>query len=171
MARYTGVLTSQAAMPAGLNATTTVNGYVGCLVGSATSGFRLRRLTLGVRAGASVPTSQQVSVALHRQTVTPSGTGLTTTAGSPLETYVPQTDPAGGSIVTTAATIGTTGPTITTTPLRVETFNTQSTVDLPFELLEEMTVAIGAANGLAFVNTANALPASHVYVITYEIEV
>ena len=63
------------------------------------------------------------------------------------------------------------GPTITATPLRVETFNTQSTVDLPFELLEEMTVAIGASNGLAFVNTANALPASHVYVITYEIEV
>jgi hypothetical protein len=76
MARYGASILSQAAQLAGVNATTTVNGYMGYWGASATAGFRLRRLQLGVIAGASVPTSQQISVGVYRQTVAPAGTGI-----------------------------------------------------------------------------------------------
>jgi len=49
-------------------------------------------------------------------------------------------------------------------------FNSQSGVDLPWELLEEFVVAAGTANGLGFINRDNALPASHQYVISVEVE-
>jgi hypothetical protein len=164
---------SQAAQLGGVNATTTVNGYLGSWVGSATSGFRLRRLQLGVIAGASVPTSQQIDIAIFRQTVTPAGTGLTTVAGTAMESHTPQTDPTGGLIVTTATTIGTTGPTLTapTAPPVVYTFNTQSTLDVPIEFMEEFIVGIGANAGIGFVNFTNALPAAHKIRLTAEIEV
>lgn len=172
MARYAASIESQAAQLAGVNSTTTVNGYIGYWGGSSTSGYRLRRVILGVRAGASVPTSQQITIGLFRQTVAPSGTGLAAAVlGQPLETYTPQTDPTTGIIVTTATTIGTTGPTLATNPLHKFTFNTQSGWDVPFELLEELVCAIGTANGLAFVNIGNTLPASHLVTISCEIEV
>jgi hypothetical protein len=50
-------------------------------------------------------------------------------------------------------------------------FNTQSTLDLPYEFIEEMIWAIGTANGIAFVNIGNTLPASHQIRINAEIEV
>jgi hypothetical protein len=53
MARYGATLLSQANQLAGVNATTTVNGYLGYWGASATAGYRLRRLQLGVIAGAS----------------------------------------------------------------------------------------------------------------------
>lgn len=166
MARYTASAVSQTAMPAGLNATTTVNGYIGYLGAGASAGFRLRRLMVGVRAGASVPTSQQVTIELHRQTVAPAGTGLAAAVvGQGMETWVP-TDPTAGLIFTTASTIGTTGPTLTTTPLHTITFNTQTFVDLPVEFTDELIVGSGTANGIGFVNIGNALPASHFYVIS-----
>jgi len=173
MARYIASFVSQAGQLAGVNATTTVNGYLGSWVGSATSGFRLRRLSVGVIGGASVPTSQQVDIAVFRQTVTPAGTGLTTVAGTAMEVHTPQTDPTGGLIVTTATTIGTTGPTLTapTAPPFVLTFNTQSTLDVPIEFMEELIVPIGAASGLGFVNFTNALPPAHKIRLTVEIEV
>jgi hypothetical protein len=172
MARYSTRIVSQTAQLAGVNATTTVNGYIGYWGGSATSGFRLRRVTLGVRAGASVPTSQQISVAIYRQTVAPAGTGLAAAVlGQPLETHTPQTDPTTGMIATTATTIGTTGPTLAANPLTELTFNTQSAMDVPFEFMEEMVCAIGTANGIAFVNIGNTLPAAHFIVINAEIEV
>lgn len=172
MARYSATILSQAAQLAGVNATTTVNGYMGSWVGSSTCGFRLRRLQLGVIAGASVPTSQQVSVGIYRQTVTPSGTGVSAAvAGQPYETHTLQTDPTGGLIAITATTIGTTGPTLAANPLAVIPFNTQSTVDLPYEFMEEIVSAIGAANGIGFVNIGNTLPASHQIRLTAEIEV
>jgi hypothetical protein len=88
MARYGATLLSQAAQLAGVNATTTVNGYLGYWGASATAGFRLRRLQLGVIAGASVPTSQQISVGVYRQTVAPAGTGLAAAVlGQPYETW------------------------------------------------------------------------------------
>jgi hypothetical protein len=49
-------------------------------------------------------------------------------------------------------------------------FNSQSGVDLPFELLEEFVVALGLGNGLVFFNVGNALPASHLYTATFEWE-
>src|SRR6266571_4523912 len=118
MARYSTSVVSQTAQLAGVNVTTTVNGYIGYWGGSATSGFRLRRLQIGVlTTTAIVPTSQQFSVAIYRQTVAPSGTGLAAAVlGQPLETWTPQTDPTVGLIVTTATTIGTTGPTLAANP-------------------------------------------------------
>jgi hypothetical protein len=172
MARYGATLLSQAAQLAGVNATTTVNGYLGYWGASATAGFRLRRLQLGVIAGASVPTSQQISVGIYRQTVAPAGTGLAAAVlGQPLETWTPQTDPTTGIIATTATTIGTTGPTLAANPIAVVPLNTQSTLDLPYEFVEEMVCAIGTANGFAFVNIGNALPASHSIRLNVEIEV
>lgn len=172
MSRYGGALLSQAAQLAGVNATTTVNGYLGYWGASATSGFRLRRAKVGVIAGASVPTSQQIDVGVFRQTVAPAGTGLAAAvAGQPFETWTPQTDPTAGIIATTATAIGTTGPTLAANPIDVITLNTQSTVDVPWEFTEELICAIGTANGFAFVNLSNALPASHRIRLSLEIEV
>lgn len=172
MARYGASILSQAAQLAGVNSTTTVNGYMGYWGGSTASGFRLRRLQLGAIAGASVPTSQQVSVGIYRQTVAPSGTGIASAVlGQPYETHTPQTDPTSGIFAITATTIGTTGPTLAANPIAVVPFNTQSTLDLPYEFIEELICAIGTANGFAFVNIGNTLPASHQIRINVEIEV
>ena len=173
MARYSTQGVSQTAQLAGAPVTTTVNGYVGYWGGSATSGYRLRRLKLGVRTTtAVVPTSQQISVAIYRQTVAPVGTGLAAAVlGQPLETWTPQTDPTVGLIVTTAATIGTTGPTLAANPIDTLTFNSQSYLDVPYDYIEEMVCALGTANGLAFVNIGNTLPAGHFLTITPTVEV
>jgi hypothetical protein len=172
MARYGATLLSQAAQLAGVNATTTVNGYLGYWGASATAGYRLRRLQLGVIAGASVPTSQQISVGVYRQTVAPAGTGLAAAVlGQPYETWTLQTDPTVGIIATTATTIGTTGPTLAANPIAVIPFNTQSTLDLPYEFIEELICPLGTANGFAFVNIGNTLPASHSIRLNVEIEV
>lgn len=172
MARYGASIVSQAAQLAGVNSTTTVNGYMGYWGASATSGYRLRRLQLGTIAGASVPTSQQVSVGVYRQTVAPSGTGIAAAVlGQPYETWTPQTDPTAGVFAVTATTIGTTGPTLAANPIAVIPFNTQSTLDLPYEFIEELVCGIGTANGFAFVNIGNTLPASHQIRINVEIEV
>jgi hypothetical protein len=172
MARYGATMLSQAAQLAGVNATTTVNGYIGYWGASATAGFRLRRLQLGVIAGASVPTSQQVDIGVYRQTVAPAGTGLSAAVlGQPYETWTLQTDPTVGVIATTATTIGTTGPTLAANPIAIIPFNTQSTLDLPYEFIEEIICPIGTANGIAFVNFTNTLPASHKIRLNIEIEV
>jgi hypothetical protein len=172
MARYGTSGLSQAAQLAGVNSGTTVNGYLGYWGGSATSGFRMRRINLGVIAGASVPTSQQISVGVYRQTVAPSGTGLAAAVlGQPLETWTPQTDPTVGLIMTTATTIGTTGPTLAANPITVLPLNTQSNLEEQWEFVDELVCAIGTANGIAFVNIGNALPASHSIRLNVEIEV
>lgn len=172
MARYGASMISQAAQAAGVNSGTTVNGYLGYWGASSTAGFRLRRLQLGAIAGASVPTSQQISVGVYRQTVAPAGTGLAAAVlGQPYETHTPQTDPTVGLIATTASTIGTTAPTLAANPIAVIPFNTQSTLDLPYEFMEELVCPIGTANGFAFVNIGNALPASHSIRLNVEIEV
>lgn len=173
MARYSTSVVSQTAQLSGVNSTTTVNGYIGYWGGSATAGFRLRRLKLGVlTTTAVVPTSQQYAVAVYRQTVAPAGTGLAAAVlGQPLETWTPQTDPTTGIIVTTATTIGTTGPTLAANPLDTIPLNSQSYADVPWDYIEEMTCAIGTANGLAFVNIGNTLPAGHFIKLTATIEV
>lgn len=171
MARYSSAISSQTAQLSGMPSGTTVNGYIGYWGAGSSAGFRLRRVTLGVRAGASVPTSQQITVEVHRQTVAPAGTGLAAAVvGQALETWTP-TDPTAGMIATTATTIGTTGPTLTATAIRTLTFNTQTTIDYPFEFLEELVCASGTANGIAFVNIGNTLPAAHFITVDAEIEV
>jgi hypothetical protein len=49
-------------------------------------------------------------------------------------------------------------------------FNTQSGADLPWELLEELYCGAATGNGFAFFNIGNALPASHLYTVSFEIE-
>lgn len=172
MARYSTASLGQTAQLSGAPSGLTVNGYLGYWGGSATSGYRLRRATLGLRAGAGVPTSQQVSVGIFRQTVAPAGTGLAAAIlGQPMETWTPQTDPTVGLIMTTAAAIGTTGPTLAANPIKMLTFNTQTGWDYPFEFMEELVCPIGTANGLAFVNLSATLPASHLITLDVEIEV
>lgn len=169
MGRFKAAVESQAAQPAGTPSGTTFNGYFAAVVAGSAANAKVRRVMVGVRAGGSVPTSQQMTIAVYRQTVRVVGTGFSTVAGLNI-------DPRGaataitGIDVTTAAAAGTTGPTIGANPLGRWTFNTQSTLDIPFEFLEELIVDQGTANGIAFVNIGNALPASHLFTIDAEWE-
>jgi hypothetical protein len=169
MGRFGAGVESQTGQLAGAPVTTTFNGYFAAVVAGSAANFKLRRVKIGVRAGATVPTSQQMTVNVYRQTVRVAGTGFSTVTGLNL-------DPRGaataitGIDVTTAATAGTTGPTIGANPIAKLTFNTQTTYDVPWELLEELICDQGTANGLAFVNMANALPSSHLYTLDAEWE-
>lgn len=172
MARYAASIVSQTGQLAGMPSGTTVNGYIGYWGAGASAGFRLRRIILGMRTtSASVPTSQQYTVEIHRQTVAPAGTGLAAAVvGQALETWTPA-DPTAGFIATTATTIGTTGPTVTATALYAATLNSQTIVDIPAEFLEELVTGSGTANGIAFVNIGNTLPANHLITVSVEVEV
>lgn len=169
MSRFGGAVTSQAAQPAGLPSGLTFNGYFAALVAGASCNFKIRRARIGVRAGASVPTSQQMTIALYRQTVRIAGTGFSTTVMQNLDPRGPASAITGIDI-TTAAAAGTTGPTLAANPHFSDSFNTQSWLDIPYELLEEFICDQGTANGLAFVNIGNALPASHVFTLSLENE-
>jgi hypothetical protein len=167
MSRFSTVVESQAGQLAGAPSGTTFNGYFAALVAGASQNLRLRRAKLGVRTtSAVVPTSQQYSVKINTQTVRPTSTGFSTQVGTNL-------DPRGaasqvtGVDITTAATANTTGPTLTgTTGFDGVTLNTQSSLDTPWDLIEEMYCDQGTANGLAFVNIGVALPANHLFVLT-----
>lgn len=169
MSRFKAAVESQAAQLAGVPAGTTFNGYFAALVAGASANFKLRRAILGVRAGAAVPTSQQMTVAIYRQTVRAAGTGFSTVAGLNMDSRGAATA-CTGIDVTTAAVAGTTGPTIGANPMERLTFNTQSAYDVPYELLEEFMCDQGTANGVAFVNIGNALPASHLFTLSLEWE-
>jgi len=132
------------------------------LVAASGVGFKLRRITLGVRAGASVPTSQQLTVAVYRATAR--GTATTTTAGLPMD---PNSATSGITGVDSAWSVQ---PTLAANPIIKLSFNSQSGVDYPIEGLEELVVAAGTANGLCFQNIGNALPASHLYTLDLEWE-
>jgi hypothetical protein len=172
MARYATSIKSQAAQLSGVNATVTVNGYIGYLGASATAGFRLRRIGVSTIFSGAI-TSQQIQLGVYPQTVAPSGTGLAAAIkGSPFEIWTPA-DPTVGMIATNAPTIGTTGPTLTTTtgPLKTITFNSQTWADVPIEAYEELVCNLGTANGIAFVNLANTLPTGCQIVLDVEYEV
>lgn len=169
MARFACAVESQTAQPAGVPVTTTFNGYFAAVVANTANGFVLRRLFIGVRAGASVPTSQQMTIGLYRQTARVVGSGFTTKTGQNCELYT-TASAISGIDVTTAASAGTTGPTIAGTPLHEWSFNTQSGLDIPAELLEQWAVGLGTANGLALVNLGNALPTAHLYTVSAEWE-
>ena len=174
MARYGARIQSLAAQAAGVPASGAggaVLGYIGYWGASASAGFRLRRVKLGVIAGASVPTSQQISIGVYRQTVAPAGTGINATvAGQAFEIWTP-TDPTAGIFSVSATTIGTTNPTVAAQPLDIITLNTQSTTDTPWEFMEEIICNTGTANGICFVNIGNTLPAAHQVNISVEVEV
>ena len=160
---------SRGAQLAGTPSGTTFNGYFAATVAGAAANLKLRRCLIGVRAGASVPTSQQMTIAMYRQSVRVVGTGFSTVTGLALD---PRSAVSAitGVDVTTAAAAGTTGPTIGANPLHRFSFNTQSTLDIPAEFLEEWICDQGTANGLAFVNLGNALPAAHLFTLSLEWE-
>lgn len=169
MARFGAAVESQTAQAAGAPSGTTFNGYFAALVAGASQNLKLRRAKVGVRAGASVPTSQQMTVAIYRQTVRAAGTGFSTVTGNNLDPRGAASQ-ATGIDITTAAAAGTTGPTIAANPIAKFSFNTQAGLDLPWEMLEELICDQGTANGLAFVNIGNALPASHLFTLDLEWE-
>lgn len=175
MARYSTTIVSQAGQTSGLNSGLTVNGYLGYWGAAAGSGFRLRRVVLGVRTTTlTVPTSQQYSVSIHRQTTAPAGTGVGTAQPGQANEFWTPTDPTGGIFPITAAAIGTTAPVVTTAPLHTVTLNTQTALDVAFEFMEEIVCPTGTANGIAFViggPTGYALPANHVLTVDATIEV
>jgi len=172
MARYSTGSVSQAGQLAGANSGTTVNGYIGYWGASATAGYRLKRLMVGMRlSGAGTITSQQLTIGVFRQTVAPAGTGLAAAILGEAEEIWTPTDPTVGFITTTAATIGTTGPTVNANPMFTPTFNDQSGWDLPFEFPEDVVCNKGTANGFAFVLLGQTLPALHMATLTIEIEV
>ena len=128
---------------------------------AATAGAKLRRVTLGTIAGATTPTSQQLLVSIFR----------TTTAGTTPTSYTPtQLDPNSGPALCTVATAFATPPTNAATASWLIPFNTQSAVDLPWELLEEWILTKGTTNGFAFVNSTNAAPSGHSIAISIEHE-
>lgn len=153
MARYSTTITSAAALA--------VDTAAAWLHASANQGAKLRRVTLGVVAGTGAPTSQQLSVGINR--VTTAGTTPTAVTPGKLD---PQTDAAS----CTAASAFATPPTVASTDLFRVAFNSQSGVDLPWELIEELVIEKGTANGLAFINRENALPSAHKLVVTFEHE-
>jgi hypothetical protein len=154
MARYNATAESAAALAAN-----TGFAWVRPVAGN---GFKLRRVTLGILAGIGAPTSQQIEVGLARTT-----NAGTTPGGSVTFAKMDPNSPAAGSLFHTSYA---TPPTLTSPDQYKVAFNSQSGVDLPWELLEEFIVAAGTTDGIAFVNRTNALPASHLLVLTVEIE-
>ncbi len=166
MARFNGVIESATALGTGINSNSaTTGGLFSSLVLTATSSFRIRRITLGVRAGTGAPTSQQVSVAAIRCTAR--GTQTTTQALNKLDPNSFATNVALDSAWSTTPTLA--GTALANYSYEVS-FNTQSGVDLPWELLEELYTSGASGNGIAFFNIGNALPTAHLYAVSFEIE-
>lgn len=154
MARYAAQVKSAAALA--------VDTGFAWLMAPAGNGCKLRRVTIGVVAGATVPTSQQVTVGINRV----STAGTTPTAGMTPAKLDPNSAAAGMIWDSAFAT----PPTVNANDQHRISFNSQSGADLPWELLEEFIVAAGTTNGLAFINRDNALPASHAYTLSVEWE-
>lgn len=154
MSRYSAYVKSASALA--------VDTAFGALVPAAAVGFKLRRVTIGVVAGTSTPTSQQLTLGINRGTAR--GTATTTVAGQALDPRAPASQITGLDTVWSAA------PTLAAADTFRASFNSQSGVDLPWELLEEFWSTIGTANPLVFVNRDNALPSSHSYTMSVEWE-
>lgn len=154
MSRYTASVESSAALAAD-------TGFA-WLRPVSTAGCKLRRVTVGVLAGASVPTSQQIEVGIARTT-----NAGTTPGGSVTGAKLDPNSPAASCLFHTSYG---TPPTLTSPDFYKIAFNSQSGADLPFELLEELIIGAGTTDGLAFINRANALPASHKLVLSVEWE-
>lgn len=132
------------------------------VVPAAAIACKIRRVTIGVVAGAATPTSQQVTVAVNRGTAR--GTASTTVSGQRLD---PRSAASG---ITGLDTVWSVAPTLAAADMFRVSFNSQSGADLPWEALEELWTDVGTANPLVFVNRDNALPASHAYTLSVEIE-
>jgi hypothetical protein len=155
MARYNAQLTSTAAIAAD-----TAFGWFGYVATVA----KLRRVTLGcITATATTPLSQQVMVGFNVTTgavVTP-----TNTTANKLDAGSAANAVNLVSAYATPPTLGATG-----TDAYKVAFNTQSGVDLPWELLEEWRIGGSTSLGIAFVNRLIALPTGHSIVLSVEWE-
>jgi len=170
MSRQVASCESQAAQLAGLPVTTTFNGYFAACIPGASANYKLRRLLIGVRGPAGSVTSDQHTIAIYRQTVRVVGTGFSTNTFGP-EDGRGVAAQATGIDITTATAAGTTGPTLGANAMHRLTFNTQGYEDVPFEFPDDWFVCDqGTANGIALVNLGNALPASHLFAVTFVIE-
>lgn len=167
--RLTAVVESQAALAQGAPSGTTFNGYFAAWVAASAANFKLRRLKLGVRGPAGSVTSDQHTVAIYRQSVRASGTGLSNQVGQNIDQRG-AADVTSGLDYATATTVGTTGPTIGSTAMEKLTFNTQTSWDVPWDYIEDFICDQGTANGLALVNIGNALPSSHLVTATATVE-
>jgi hypothetical protein len=154
VARYNATVESTAALGAD-----TAFGWLRPIAGV---GCKLRRVTVGVLAGAATPTSQQIELGIARTTnagTTPGGS----VTGAKL-------DPNSAAAACLFHTSYATPPTLTSPDQYKVAFNSQSGADLPWEGVEELVVGQGTTDGFAFINRANALPASHKLVLTVEWE-
>lgn len=152
MARYSAFVKSSTALA--------VDTAFAAIVPAAAVACKIRRVTIGVVAGATTPTSQQLTVAINRGTAR--GTASTTVSGQRLD---PRSAASG---ITGMDTVWSGAPTLAAADQFRVSFNSQSGVDLPWELLEEFVSDVGTANPLVFVNRDNALPASHAYTLSVE---
>lgn len=153
MARYSSQITSTTALA--------VDTGFAWLMASASNGYKLRRVTLGVTA-AGTPTSQQITVGINRVTTA----GTTPVAGMTPGKLDPNST-AAGSVWNSGYT---TPPTVTANDQFRVTFNSLSGADLPWEGVEEFAVALAVTNGLVFINRNNALPTGHALTLTVEHE-
>lgn len=167
MARFNGAIVSAAALSTGINSNSaTIGGLFANVYLNAASSFRFRRLTFGIQTTTSgAPTSQQVTLVAVRSSAI--GAGATVQTPNNL-------DPNSFTTNVRAGVTGwTTTPTLPGTAQAnysfIVTFNTQSGVDLPWELLEELYTS-GSNNGFAFFNMNNALPSSHAITMAFEVE-
>lgn len=165
MSRFVTTVESSAALITGAPSGGTANGLFANLVASATTGFKIRRVRVGVRAGVGAPTSQQLTIGIVRTTAR--GTATATNTPGPLD---PNSAVAGITGLDTAWSAVPTAASWAYPYFDSITFNSQSGVDLPWELLEEWVVAKGAGNGLALINVGNALPTAHLYTVSIEHE-
>lgn len=158
--RFTSTVDSSAALVATAPSGASANALFASLVAGAATGLTLRRVICGVRAGTGAVTAQQCSIAIIRQTAR----GTATTTRTP-QKVKPN---SGASAVTGLDVAWSAVPTATwTEPFLTEiSFNAAGGADIPFEGPDGIEVTIGSANGLAFVNIGNALPASHLYTVT-----
>jgi hypothetical protein len=155
MSRYTAQLESAAAVAN--------NTGIAWLMSSSTGGFRLRRVTVGLKlATAAATTDYQAVLGINRVT----SAGTTPTAGMTPVKMEPWTTAAAVAWDSGFAT----PPTLASDDAFRIDVNTKNTVDLPWEFLENFVVLNGTSNGLAFVNRAYALPASHSYVLAVQWE-
>jgi hypothetical protein len=156
MARYTGVLTSGAALAA--------DAGFAWWMGSATSGGLLRRVILGVRhtTAATAVTDFQCKLGIARVTNAGTTPGGAVTLGPMASRF--------GTARTVLNTTYATPPTMVSPDQFVVPFNAKSGVDIPAEFLEELEVAKLTTDGFAFLNRSGAMPASHVFELTIEVE-
>lgn len=129
----------------------------------ASGGYKLRRVTLGlvVSTGATI-TNLQTVVGINR---------VTTAGTTPTAITLAQDDPNSVPPLSTWASAFATPPTNSSNDDFQIPLNSQSTVDLPWEGVEEFIVTKGTANGLGFINRSGvALPANTSFVISWTIE-